>query len=129
MGTCNNGPSYSLSIQDENNVNYLTSDFSSNNFTNTASNTFCNKYETAIDTKNLIDSKITIYPNPSKGHIDIKNAKFIKYVSILSIEGKIVNTIFNNFDSIDLSNLPDGLYIMEIISDNGVENHKIFKQN
>lgn len=129
VGTCNNGPSYSLSIQDENNVNYLTSDFSSNNFTNTASKTFCNKYETAIDTKNLIDSKLTIYPNPTKGHIDIKNAKFIKYVSILSIEGKIVNTIFNNFDSIDLSNLPDGLYIMEIISDNGVENHKIFKQN
>jgi hypothetical protein len=65
--------------------------------------------------------KITIYPNPTTGIVNIKEASlFGKQFSILVIDpiGKIVKT-FYNANSIDISSLANGRYFIKLSSPEG----------
>ncbi|HSO89009.1 MAG TPA: rhodanese-like domain-containing protein, partial [Draconibacterium sp.] len=62
--------------------------------------------------------EISIYPNPTKGRLYFKNitASLIEDISVINIAGKIVlneTSVWGN-DGIDVSRLPNGIYIVRI---------------
>ncbi|WP_073307547.1 T9SS-dependent M36 family metallopeptidase [Flavobacterium terrae] len=67
--------------------------------------------------------KITIYPNPSNGLVNIKINSFIgkATVQVIDLNGRVVyslnSTEFNNEKSIDLSHLQAGVYAVKISGD------------
>jgi uncharacterized repeat protein (TIGR01451 family) len=70
---------------------------------------------------------LKIYPNPSKGMINIDSDLDIKEVSVFDISGKRVFTSEPNYglNQIDLSGCETGTYILTIRTDSGVSNSKI----
>lgn len=59
-------------------------------------------------------SKLSIYPNPSNGIFEVKSNESGNY-SIVSSTGKlIVNSYFSNDFTVDLTNLPKGIYILQV---------------
>ena len=58
----------------------------------------------------------SIYPNPAKDKIFIKNAKNSTGIKIYDSTGRIVKNLKTNTDVVDVSNLNNGIYFIEIIS-------------
>jgi hypothetical protein len=76
---------------------------------------------------------IAIYPNPvsNKLYVDNKNGKQVKLQIILfDVNGHIIysKNVSDLYNVIDFSTIPDGLYFIQIITDNSVVNEKIIKQ-
>lgn len=70
----------------------------------------------------LNDHAISIYPNPTSGILTIDSEKQIEGKLIISnIEGKIMKTeqIQNSRNTIDISALPGGLYLIQFIDPKG----------
>ena len=67
---------------------------------------------------------ISIYPNPSKGPVNIHIKNYVGKVTIqvIDINGRVVskfkNEEFNNLKTIDLSRLQKGVYILKVNGDN-----------
>ncbi len=93
--------------------------------------------------KNIEINNITIFPNPSNGKFSIKTSNIDSYsynknqlnsVEILSITGSKLTTLkipsksLSNI-SIDLSNMPDGVYLLKGIFDNSYIIKKIIITN
>lgn len=66
------------------------------------------------------NNKIKFYPNPTSGIITIENPKNIdiKEVTIVNILGEVILKTLN-YNTLDLSYLPNGLYLCYITSSNG----------
>jgi len=75
--------------------------------------------------------KVTIYPNPTKGIISVKNNSDIRMVALLSSTGKSILSIApeKNRDqfNIDITNFPAGMYFLKVIYDRHRSIHKIIK--
>jgi len=74
------------------------------------------------------DSKIEVYPNPASTYITIKGGSLIYPVqySITSYTGQVVSSGFtNDSEIIDVDYLPVGIYLLQIIDQNG--NNKMIK--
>ena len=91
-----------------------------------------NSLTSSIDEQvNLIEPiEASIYPNPSKGILNIENAtKNISSVQVFDITGQLIleSTIENDNSkvSLDISNYKNGLYIIKI---NSVEGNNIIKK-
>ena len=69
------------------------------------------------------NNEFTIYPNPSKGLVNIISDKEILSVEVIDLSGKIIMKNFGG--SVDVSGLSDGLYMLKINVLNGVSIHKI----
>ncbi len=75
-----------------------------------------------------IKSEIDVYPNPTKGNINIiSNNHKIENVHIYNSIGKLLNTfvINNNEISLDISNFKKGIYILKLQCKNAVITKKI----
>lgn len=80
-------------------------------YTNTLSNSSFN-----------VNDKISIYPNPTSSKISVSGKLINTSYSIYSILGQEVNKgSFNKTQSIDVSNLKQGVYLIKL------ENEKVFK--
>jgi uncharacterized protein YbcV (DUF1398 family) len=79
-------------------------------------------------------SKFSIYPNPAHHKITVSNANFQPgetSIWIIDIQGKERQYFkFSNQEkfSIDVSKLPEGFYLMEILTNSGIETKKFMKQ-
>lgn len=63
----------------------------------------------------LIISNITISPNPSSGIFNIQSSKKIEEAKVYNLNGQIVWQVDKlNETQIDLTSLPEGLYILEL---------------
>ncbi len=62
-----------------------------------------------------VDERV-IYPNPSKGTIQLKGFEEMALVKVYSLSGQLVYSIPLNGQPIDLNHLDKGLYILEIES-------------
>jgi hypothetical protein len=73
----------------------------------------------SIENYNL-QKVVTLYPNPTKGLINIKNEKsIIKSFKIYDINGKYIFSKDNTENnSIDISNLSSGVYIIKLLDNN-----------
>ncbi len=83
--------------------------------------------------ENAVNSSFTLYPNPAKDFIlvNVKNTISIKKSTLYSIDGKKVSrpfqsTIVNNTLKITISNLPSGIYFLEMETQTGQQITKKF---
>lgn len=77
-----------------------------------------------------IDTTITIYPNPSHSQITINAATNIQSVMLYDISGRLIITKIagEKITSVDLSKQASGIYLLKVISDEGISIQKIIKQ-
>lgn len=72
-------------------------------------------------------SSTAIYPNPTRGEINIKTDKKVKSISIIDISGKILKKTESG--KTDITSLPKGAYLMQVeFSDGTSITEKIIKQ-
>jgi hypothetical protein len=84
---------------------------------------------TGIETPQYQNQPLSIYPNPGDGIITIKPDKKL-LISIYSIDGKqILRRTLSSGEQPDLTQEPDGMYLINIISDREVKTIKYFKYN
>ena len=76
-----------------------------------------------IEDKNLWTPSLQtlVYPNPSHQQLFIQSNKKLDYISIYNLQGQrlsnyIVNEYNNNHYTVNTQNLPEGIYILELIS-------------
>lgn len=72
-------------------------------------------------------TSLEIYPNPTKGEINIKTDKNIKSSTIFDMTGK--SLLQNNNEKADISSLPKGAYLLKVIfTDGSSSTRSIIKQ-
>ncbi|MGC4057211.1 MAG: T9SS type A sorting domain-containing protein [Chitinophagaceae bacterium] len=71
---------------------------------------------------------ITIFPAPANDAINIRSSKPINEVAIFNMEGKLVKTAAYTGKSISVSELPTGLYMVQLTGDEVREVRRIEKQ-
>lgn len=79
---------------------------------------------------NDFDSKsIKIYPNPVKDNLFIQSEQFVKSIRVINLEGKSVRFFEVNQSNpkVDVSSLSKGIYLLQIVTDNGVLTQKMIK--
>ncbi|WP_298239468.1 T9SS type A sorting domain-containing protein [uncultured Algibacter sp.] len=80
---------------------------------------------------NQLESDITLYPNPAKSNLYIKNSGYqnIDRVSVFNVVGKEIYTTFNSKNSrvlqLDLSRYARGVYLVKINSEIGTVTKKL----
>ncbi|MEN9002504.1 MAG: CocE/NonD family hydrolase [Flavobacteriales bacterium] len=71
--------------------------------------------------------KVSVFPNPSNGIINIETQEELISISLFSVSGKeLINTGVTN--KINVSNLASGVYILRFVSQNGVVEKKIVRE-
>lgn len=72
----------------------------------------------------------SIYPNPAKEIINIENFdnKSISNIKIIDSSGKLVLKQSNNLQQINLKQIPQGIYIIQIESEGKLYNQKFIKE-
>ena len=90
-------------------------------------NTYPTQISTVLATNEKRNQEISIYPNPAKDKIFIKNVKNITGIKIYDSTGKVVRSNKTNSDLVNVSNLPKGIYFMEIVSKNKFFKTKFIK--
>lgn len=73
---------------------------------------------------------ISLFPNPSSGHITIKSSISINKIKIYDLMGKTVMKIANNntINTIDISELNSGVYLIELFSEGTMFTKKLIRQ-
>jgi hypothetical protein len=71
--------------------------------------------------------EFSIYPNPVTDILTIKTQEKILNVSVYDASGKLVNTQLNN-GQINVSMLPNGVYILKAATDKAVYQQKLIKK-
>lgn len=120
-GNLNHNVSANLEIN--NNVMYLS--FADENQKSTVM-----KYEltTNINQIPTLNKDITIYPNPTKGQLKIEGVEGIESIRILTMDGKVMETITTNSNTISVETLPQGVYTIEVITTEGTGYKNFVKQ-
>ncbi|WP_159951777.1 T9SS type A sorting domain-containing protein [Polaribacter septentrionalilitoris] len=129
--TFNNPGNYSIIVDARSNSFFMdkivlrrsnVSDSTAQNLNNPESN--C--YDASLSTNDIIKQKVSIYPNPTNGKIEIKNlpenSKLI-ITDILGARVRVINTKTAS-EAIDISNLKKGIYF---ISNSDKKNHFVKK--
>ncbi len=72
------------------------------------------------------NNAVKIYPNPSTENIYVNYEDNFSFINIVNLQGKTI--LQSNQKSIDISGLENGIYIVQIATENGVLNSKFVKQ-
>lgn len=72
-------------------------------------------------------NSVKLYPNPLSDRLFIKSTEQIKNISIYNINGQLVKQAIETSNGIDVSVLPPGLYMIQIITSNNSINQKFLK--
>jgi hypothetical protein len=94
--------------------------------TNSATSTF----QTLTNTKFNFDNYLILSPNPVKEilNINFKGISNVKSISIYNMYGQLVQTATNPSNSVDVTNLKTGNYIIKLITNEGEINRKFLKK-
>ena len=87
--------------------------------------------DTLTNLENSLDDNLVIYPNPVKDalNINLTNGLEDATYSIFNIEGKLVmNSDLDTNNTIDVSQLSAGNYILRVQSNNSIKTQKFIKQ-
>ncbi len=75
-------------------------------------------------------NRIKVYPNPSSSFIFVNSPNNdIAKIEFFNSYSQSIKTVKNDFETIDISNLSSGVYIMKIYTEHGIMNKKIIKNN
>ncbi|MDP2688154.1 MAG: T9SS type A sorting domain-containing protein [Aequorivita sp.] len=81
----------------------------------------------SINNFEMLKYEMEVFPNPTSDILHFsKNIDFIS-VEIINLEGKLVRTFIEN-SPINLAGLPNGIYILKIITVHGIVNKKVVKK-
>lgn len=71
---------------------------------------------TITSVASILKSNLKVFPNPVKNELNILEAEIGKQVTILSVSGQVLKTqtIKNTTEQINVSNLPQGLYMIKV---------------
>ncbi|MFA9213464.1 MAG: T9SS type A sorting domain-containing protein [Candidatus Methylacidiphilales bacterium] len=74
-------------------------------------------------------TNLTVYPNPATDvlNISLSNGTVIEIVNIYTVSGKLVNNIKLNGNQIDISQLNNGVYMVEVLTADGSFKTKFVK--
>jgi hypothetical protein len=74
-------------------------------------------------------SEISIYPIPASDYVNIKVPNHIKIKSIrlVDMNGKVVMQLQNQFERVNVSNAQQGVYLIQITTENGSLSKRIIK--
>lgn len=79
------------------------------------------------ETNAKVKDVTNIYPNPTKGEINIKTDKKIKSATVFDVSGK--SLLNNSSERLDISSLPKGTYLLKVdFSDGTSKTEKVMKQ-
>lgn len=81
-----------------------------------------------VDEKEMSELAFSVFPNPTKTNITVRSKENIDEVRIYNQIGNIVLTKTVDFQRIDVSNLPKGLYIIEALANESISWKKIIIQ-
>lgn len=75
-------------------------------------------------------TNLEVYPNPTNGLLSINSSVYIKQLSVFNSFGaKIIDVKISSCNaSVDLSDFDNGLYILELSTDNGIMRRKIIRK-
>lgn len=79
-----------------------------------------------LSTENYSLNNAIIYPNPVQDILYISNIKNLKSVKVFNSIGQIV--INNKNEILDFSNLTKGIYIIQLITEKGIQTKKLIKK-
>jgi PKD repeat protein len=74
------------------------------------------------------NSKLSVYPNPAKDNITIDKLIGNETVQLSTVEGRVLNEIVNSDTqkvTMDVNDLPNGVYIMTVIGSKGRTQEKV----
>ncbi|WNM18111.1 T9SS type A sorting domain-containing protein [Flavobacterium capsici] len=76
--------------------------------------------DTTLSLNDNIPNSFYFYPNPTKDFLHLEDSFIneVRSISVFQIDGKMINTINSNFESIDLRNLTKGVYFLKILFNN-----------
>lgn len=74
-----------------------------------------------------VDENITLYPNPTHDIINIATDQNIQQVEVYNMQGQRVAAEMGNVNSISLNGMANGLYILKVTTENGVNTYKVNK--
>lgn len=93
--------------------------------------TDCNVTGPVLETSNVLaQSKIKVFPNPTKGDVNIETDSKIKSVEIFDVQGRMIQKIsdINNVKTqISIHNLTYGTYLLKIITEKETVTKKVNK--
>lgn len=79
-----------------------------------------------LSTKEVSKSKTSIYPNPTKGEINIKTDKKIKSSTVLDLSGKVL--LQTSSEKVNISSFTKGTYLLKVeFADGTSKTEKIIK--
>ncbi len=80
-----------------------------------------------LKTNSFLSNYFSISPNPTNNFLNITTQEIINTIKIIDITGR--NTNITNFENnkIDVSNLQNGIYFLEITTENGLQTQKFIK--
>jgi len=93
-------------------------------------NIFFAKYNSfAISIDELTEqNNLSIFPNPLSSTLTIDSELYIKRINILDITGKTIKAIQEGVNTINVTEIPSGVYFIQLITDEGIITEKIVKQ-
>ena len=83
---------------------------------------------TGIDNHPKLNSDINIYPNPASNQLTVDTGLKLSEITIIDITGKIIMTIKQNTNIINVADLSDGIYFIQLITMEGTITKKFVKQ-
>lgn len=82
-------------------------------------------------TENLIkDVEVKMFPNPIVNELNIDAKIIFDQLDIYDVQGHLVKSVFNKYNTIDMSDLKNGIYFCDIIREGkSIGKHKFIKLN
>lgn len=74
-------------------------------------------------------SKVVVYPNPTNGQVTIQANNLVSDIFVTDITGRKVDFKVIDASSIDISGLPEGVYILNFVSNKEIQSKRILKVN
>jgi hypothetical protein len=90
---------------------------------------FSDKSSGLNESNAITSTYLNIFPNPATDllNISLSNGTSIETVNIYNVSGKLVNNTKLNGNQIDISQLNNGVYMVEVITANGTFKTKFVK--
>ncbi len=82
--------------------------------------------DTELQTKSWASDRVTMSPNPVKDVLTVKAAQPVQSVQLTDLTGKVVLTARTG--EVNVSALPNGVYLATVVTDAGTQTQKIIKQ-
>lgn len=84
-------------------------------------------YSDAPSSINVVETSFKIYPNPTHNTINIETSETIQKVEIFNLQGQKV-LVAGNEKVIHVADLANGIYMLQLTTENGVKTEKFVKQ-